>query len=1193
MHTYSKVHKKKGLFLKRFIAVLLAFSVLAGLHMDLLDRWVSIRPETGVLSADICAFVSKAAEDTLLSDARYVRAFTTATYDASLAKIRILANDEVTGGEASGGSVWISAGSACKMSGFDEYRLEGDKLTFYRADEIDGEYYYHIVFAADEYIACEDDYYLKIEEGMARLRTNVAESDGMLLFRHSAAMPGDLYHLVSEEVLKAFPYRLRFTDSAEGIATLSISAAYDMVVHARFDVLLDGGMAFHQENYDYMFRQIMEQGDNEFTLEDFVSDADRLAQSMYERLSLPAEAEEELFGDNGTVRSALFRWIYELQNGSGLSGGSGAPGGAGTSSGDWQAAGTGAQEGLLAVRTLLKYMRFEDVLEIYRYAKSYENASSFYVNAVKYGVMENELASADAKMWGQEAYAYYSDEYSMADLVLSESLQTVGSQFTRFVANEGLIKGLLQETARRSTGISAAQKVIDSSFHLSEHVDATLYTYYLGTIQDEAKKLLATLPAFEEAPERCLDFSEDILKVKYNAVLYLRCAQRAYEYYGFEADQAEEAAQALSELGRLLTLLASFSDEDLTREIVNAPIDPEALPQEVLAVYREPFLQADAITVLEENHYDVLNLRFCDDQVRVIGRNGKYGLVSDSGTVLVPVKYDEVNEFYDSCFYELTDYENGESVQFTSATYRHDGTENNRLQDVQTMDGNYITNAYYNVDTCTVVGTDLYFTGDPTFREVAVDGIFGLPMITEEKIAKIQEAAGAAEDRGTVQASNNSSADSSSANSDFSNSGDMDWETISNILWNPAIRYTVVGSSGGYGAARRITSRVYQQTITTDTYVMVRKANGLWNYVDSTGREVLSADCEACWDRSGYGVEATEWDLVPYPPSHGFLTVKQDGKMGIYSMEGVCLLEPGLYDEIVPASDSRFWVRKGNLWGLLTFSGSEIERSTDTAWEELEQAAQGQAAQESQNGENVDLVSDQGDVAGSGLNISDQPEDREGYGIGYGYIQEDTGYYVYDAQQRRNEAYQVYVDYLTISPYVTVGERQKQAELFALYDFDKDGVSALIAGHKEGSSSLDLQILGAVQGQPVTLATVSLYSEAPGIRDYQCIAIDDAIYTFEHFSLARYEEYTFQLLRAENGEIRHYIMDVAAESERDYADGNYMSVRCTCDGAEIPEEEFEEIFASYREAVQNGRGTDISVLFHLVDENTLKLLVPR
>ena len=212
---------------------------------------------------------------------------------------------------------------------------------------------------------------------------------------------------------------------------------------------------------------------------------------------------------------------------------------------------------------LIPNLGIDDCLDMVEILYQAQYASQLYVNAVNYGLYKNEaISDGNLKSATKTVYMHYDNNQPQTVDMLNEVAMTMAEN-----AMADLWEAAIEESfGVKNLYLKALNIVLDDFLGLDKPITATVQSLVSNEIQKEARK------QFSKCINTTTATPKNPLQMKYSTILYLRAAQYAYSLYAFDEwgksinDQWSENIQ--NEINRL----ATYSDEELTREVNNGKI---------------------------------------------------------------------------------------------------------------------------------------------------------------------------------------------------------------------------------------------------------------------------------------------------------------------------------------------------------------------------------------------------------------------------------------------------------------------------------------------------------------------------------------------------------------------------------------------------------------------------------------------
>ncbi len=278
----------------------------------------------------------------------------------------------------------------------------------------------------------------------------------------------------------------------------------------------------------------------------------------------------------------------------------------------------------------------------------------------------------------------------------------------------------------------------------------------------------------------------------------------------------------------------------------------------------------------------------CAGPYMAVKDNGKYGLISYSGEIVVYPQFDQIAAGYGGVLVGIDDRTGKKTVL----------KENNGHFTLSNYDGELGSGRE---------GTYYWVMTEKTLYKVSSDGTAEKSDDNRTMIVDVGEK----KKDGTVVPYQSSS--DNNVNAKAFVSGGKALESVKNIGF--------ISDAGSY----------------SDGLIPVMNTSKKWGYCDKDGNVVIPFEYDAAWNSVSSGEYSTFGsDGRAYDASNGYVVLKKDGKYALFTTDGRIEIDFGEYDEILPVySDGTtkyVWVKTGGRWGNLIISGGTgTSASTDTS----------------------------------------------------------------------------------------------------------------------------------------------------------------------------------------------------------------------------------------------------------------------
>ncbi len=384
-----------------------------------------------------------------------------------------------------------------------------------------------------------------------------------------------------------------------------------------------------------------------------------------------------------------------------------------------------------------------------------------------------------------------------------------------------------------------------------------------------------------------------------------------------EKEEREEELDAVIEKSKITTeFIIKEAAPVIKDEKKNEKEDRE---QSVYTWVVDPFIEADNIDVLGREHwiYADMDLNIEDfgynsfmlpvyDDICVVEKDNKKGLVSYSGEFYADVEYDYVNPYasdmvlYGKIIEEM--YYNEDFDEFYTST-DYDGYS------FSLRDPNTVTEKSMDFSQAGGVGVTwsnkyktLYWITDGGFWENKTDRYVVAENAVKEK----------------------------NYESGVNYYDELD-EYDEWCLFDYNSNGYVITKDG-----QRISDEIYDYGTAYSEGLFAVMKDGYWGYVDEKGNVVIPFEFDSCWkynncEIGSYFEEYMEWweddnIMYPaYPAIDGYVPVCKDGEYALYDINGNIIIDFGELETIRPMYKGMFWAEKDGLWGVATLNYDAID----------------------------------------------------------------------------------------------------------------------------------------------------------------------------------------------------------------------------------------------------------------------------
>ena len=134
--------------------------------------------------------------------------------------------------------------------------------------------------------------------------------------------------------------------------------------------------------------------------------------------------------------------------------------------------------------------------------------------------------------------------------------------------------------------------------------------------------------------------------------------------------------------------------------------------------------------------------------------------------------------------------------------------------------------------------------------------------------------------------------------------------------------YNNIGLYGLYFNGSKVNDQDYSGAGCFTDGIAAFKSNGMWGYVDSSGKTVIPFNFEAVKGYSAFGGTDT-----PYESYEGYVTLCKSSKFGIYTNNGTAVTDM-VYDYATPVVSGKAYALTDGKWGVLAVNNDYQPSST-------------------------------------------------------------------------------------------------------------------------------------------------------------------------------------------------------------------------------------------------------------------------
>lgn len=329
-------------------------------------------------------------------------------------------------------------------------------------------------------------------------------------------------------------------------------------------------------------------------------------------------------------------------------------------------------------------------------------------------------------------------------------------------------------------------------------------------------------------------------------------------------------------------------------------MDKEYQDLETYSTVSETGIEADDIYYLRYDNYMNVPENELDRQIfsscAVIQKDGLYGIVNDSGKIIVEAEYSEAGTV--AGYYSL----HSETPVY-SEEYRIN------------------VNDFYLDDT----------TGQlkPAVAVWApnINGYKGYYYYCEGELHNVRESFGQMAKSSTQTGS----------------PGTMGVKQAASLLDASSAKHMagwadeIPGSYAVYGDGGLVTDFIYEECGSESCGLLAVKKDGKWGYVNARGEIVIPMEYDASWPQ--YTAQGSDGEKpYCYAASEDYVPLLKNGEWEMRNTDGALVIAPGVFEEIRPVYNGKCWVKKDGKWNVIKLENagndeaqSDAEQDTETA----------------------------------------------------------------------------------------------------------------------------------------------------------------------------------------------------------------------------------------------------------------------
>lgn len=259
-----------------------------------------------------------------------------------------------------------------------------------------------------------------------------------------------------------------------------------------------------------------------------------------------------------------------------------------------------------------------DVIEIVSRVHASQNAAETYVNAVKYGIVENE-ADMESHLYGaaREIYHYYDESKPTSESVMEDVTMTVIENVVGD-ASKVIVTDLL--LGMKNPFVEVTKLIVDV-YGMSDKTNAIEMVPVCIAIQDAAVDRYSY--SIKKTDKDGKITGEAALELKYCAILYLRAFQYAWEQYEFDGFLGPTARSEAARAAEAIRIFTAYDDEQLLMQVDNPELDLNKKGIEAIDIGDDP-RQMDVNYLMEDGYYTVFI-----DRASIAKKNSRWEFKAD------------------------------------------------------------------------------------------------------------------------------------------------------------------------------------------------------------------------------------------------------------------------------------------------------------------------------------------------------------------------------------------------------------------------------------------------------------------------------------------------------------------------------------------------------------------------------------
>lgn len=130
------------------------------------------------------------------------------------------------------------------------------------------------------------------------------------------------------------------------------------------------------------------------------------------------------------------------------------------------------------------------------------------------------------------------------------------------------------------------------------------------------------------------------------------------------------------------------------------------------------------------------------------------------------------------------------------------------------------------------------------------------------------------------------------------------------------------GKYGIYSYDKMSTDFMFEACGSEACGLFAAEKNGKWGYIDSEGKVVIPIEYDASWTQYIPQNQDKASDFC-YAASEGYVVLVKEGKWEMRNSKGDLVVDPGIFDQMLPMVNGKCWVKQNGKWGVIELVSHE------------------------------------------------------------------------------------------------------------------------------------------------------------------------------------------------------------------------------------------------------------------------------